>query len=38
MATLMQSSLDWMLAPLTLSRKLVQTSMTVMQRERAQVP
>jgi hypothetical protein len=31
----MQSYLDLLLAPLTLSRKLVETSMTVMQRERA---
>lgn len=37
MATPMQPYLDWMLAPLTLSRKLVETSMTVMQRERERV-
>ena len=38
MATPMQSYLDWMLAPLTLSGKLVETSMTAMQRERERVP
>jgi hypothetical protein len=30
----MQPYVDWMLAPLTLSRKLVETSMTAMQGER----
>ncbi len=33
----MQPYLDWMLAPLTLSRKLVETSMTLMHREREPV-
>ena len=38
MATPMPSYLDWMLAPLTLSRKLVETSMMVTQREHERVP
>jgi hypothetical protein len=38
MATPMQSYLDLLLAPLTLSRRLVETSMTVMQRKRERVP
>jgi hypothetical protein len=36
MAAPMQPYLDWMLAPLTLSRKLVDASMTTLQREREQ--
>ncbi len=38
MRTPMQPSLDFLLAPLTLSRKLVETSLTGMQRNREPVP
>ncbi len=37
MATPMQSYLDWMLAPLTLSRKLVEASLPTMQHDDEQV-
>jgi hypothetical protein len=38
MATPMQPYLDFLQAPLTLSRKLVEASMAMMQRERELVP